>query len=355
MSIYAKLKDRLPEENPRASSRQATLILGTNGDPEKNDPLLGISYQCDFRSEEESGTGAMTHAFTKTADPSSFLAQERAKTKAVDDVNTPFHSGPLIPEGLTQANLVYQDDQVVAFAAQPHIYDPEREINEGKAFIRSNEAYARGLPSMPMAFYRKSRDELAALAKERNIKGRSKMNRDALIEAIHRHDHQDAPETYIHPGWFHFGNLLVLPRSKDVFGEVLDLLVEAAQAGLLSVGGGGMNVFGSGFSFFDERDLSEDAKTEIAQANQAYREDMEALRPVAETVKERHGFYFLGRPQRSTDGETRYWLNGAGLTLPSGRRSQPFGWYTLQELLGGKYVEDAEAKEDENDERKARV
>lgn len=355
MSIYSRLKDRLPEETPHASSRQATIILGTNGDPEKNDPLLGISYQCDFRSEEETGTGAMTHTFTKTADPSSFLALERAKTKAVDDINIPFRADPYIPEGLTQAQLVYQDDQVVAFAAQPHIYDAEREIKEGKAFIRSHEPFARGLPLVPMSLWRASRDKLLGLAKERSIKGRSKMNRDALIEAIHHHDHQDAPETYIHPGWFHFGNLLVLPRTKDVFGEVLDLLVEAAQAGFLSVGGGGMNVFGSGFSFFDERDLSDDAKTEIAKTNQAYREDIEALRPVAAAVAERHGFYFLGRPQRHSDGEARYWLNGRSIVLPSGRRSQPSGWYTLQDLLDGKYIEDAESREDKNDERKARV
>lgn len=352
MSIYAGLKDRLPEDNPHASSRQATIILGTNGDPDKNEPLLGIAYQCDFRSEEETGAGDMRDLFTK-ASPDSFIAQERAKTEAFSDINPSFRREPFLPEGATQADLVYQDDQVVAFAAQTYLYDPEQEIKEGKAFLRSHEAYARGLPRMPMSFYRASRDELRAMAKERGIKGYSKMNRDALATTIHHHDHADLPETNVHPGWFHFGRLLVLPCTDDVFGAVLDRLVDAAKAGTLSVGNGG-GLFGSGFSFFDERDLSDDAKAQITANNETYREDMEALRPVAEVVKEAHGFYFLGNPQRRTDGKARYWLNGASQRLPSGRRSQPFGWYTLEELLEEKYVQDAETKEDEDEARAAK-
>ena len=349
MSIYAALKDHLPEDNPRASSRQATIILGENGDPDKNEPLLGIAYQCDFRSEEETGAGDMRDLFTK-ASPDSFIAQERAKTDAFSDINPSFRRGPFLPEGTTQTDLVYQDDQVVAFAAQTHLYDPEEEIKEGKAFIRSHEAYARGLPRMPRSFYRASRDELRTMAKERGIKGYSKMNRDALATTIHHHDHADLPETNVHPGWFHFGRLLILPRTDDVFGAVLDRLADAAKAGTLSVGDGG-GLFGSGFSFFDERDLSDAAKADIARANTEYIEDMETLRPIAETVRDARGYIFLGNPRRDKDGTARYWLNGNTTTLPSGRRHQPFGWYTAQELLDEKYVQDAEIKADEREAR----
>ena len=108
MSIYAALKDRLPEDNPHTSTRQATIILGTNGDS-KNDPLLGITYQCDFRSEEETGAGDMRDLFTK-ASPGSFLAQERAKIDAFSDINYSFRRESFLPEGTTQADLVYQDD-----------------------------------------------------------------------------------------------------------------------------------------------------------------------------------------------------------------------------------------------------
>lgn len=348
MGIYATLKDRLPEENPRASTRQATIILGTNGDPEKNDPLLGITYQCDFRSEEETGAGDIRDLFTK-ASPDSFIAQERAKTDAFSDINPSFRREPFFPKGTTQADLVYQDDQVVAFAATTNIYDLEGEIAEGKTFIRDHEGFARGIPHLPMALWGASRDELRGMAKERGIKGYSKMTRDALATTIHHHDHADLPETNVHPGWFHFGRLLILPRTDDVFGAVLDRLVDAAKAGTLSVGSGG-GLFGSGFSFFDERDLSDDAKVDIARGNTEYIEDMEALRPVAEEIKARHGYYFLGNPRRE-GGTVRYWLNGASLRLPSGRTRQPFGWYTTQELLDEKYVQDAEVMEDEREAR----
>lgn len=350
MSIYAKLKDRLPEENPRASSRQATLILGTNGDPEKNDPLLGITYQCDFRSEEETGAGAMKDLFTR-ASPDSFMAKERARTEAFTDINRPFRRQTFIPEGAKQADFVYQDDRVVAFAASTHIYDPKREIEMGEAYLRESEGFARGIPHVPTALWRASRDELRAMAKERGIKGYSKMKRDTLMHTVHEHDHADLPVTNVHPGWFHFGTLLVLPRTDDVFGAVLDRLVEAAEAGTLSVGNGG-GAFGSGFSFFDERDLSDDAKADISRANVAYVEDMEALRPVAKVVKDSLGYFFLGHPRREKD-RTVYWLNGDSTTLPSGRRYQPSGWYTLQELLDEKYIQDAEARLDEREKEKA--
>lgn len=348
MSIYAALKDRLPEDNPHASTRQATIILGTNGDPEKNDPLLGITYQCDFRSEEETGAGAMKDLFTRTS-PDSFMAKERARTEAFTDINRPFRRQTFIPEGAKQADFVYQDDRVVAFAASTHIYDPKREIEMGEAYLRESEGFARGIPHVPTALWRASRDELRAMAKERGIKGYSKMKRETLMHTVHEHDHADLPVTNVHPGWFHFGTLLVLPRTDDVFGAVLDRLVDAAKAGTLSVGSGG-GLFGSGFSFFDERDLSDDAKVDIARGNTEYIEDMEALRPVAEEIKARHGYYFLGNPRRE-GGTVRYWLNGASLRLPSGRTRQPFGWYTTQELLDEKYVQDAE---DEEDKREAR-
>ena len=349
MSIYAALKGRFPEDSPHASSTQATITLVPNGESDKNDPLLGITYKCDFRAEEESGAASMTDLFTRTADTSSFLAQQRAKTDAFADIAAPHEKKPHLPQGVTQADLIDQNNDVVAFASTLPLHAVERQIKQAKQFIRSSEPYARGLPSVPRSLWRSSRDELRRMAKERGMKRYSSMKRNDLMYAIHHHDHADLPETHVHPGWFHFGTLLVLPRTDDVFGAVLERLIDATQAGFLSVGNS--IGFGTGFSFFDERDLSAEAKTVIAREHDQYCEDMEALRPVAETVRQKHGYRSITRPRRDEDGVTRYLLDGPTTWLPSGRLSHPFGWYSAQELLDEKYIQDAEVKADEREAR----
>lgn len=287
MSIYTTVKDRLPEATPVIRPRTATLVAAANGDPQHNDPALGIVYQCDFRCEEESGATEIARAVLNAADPASFFAREAARRRDPE-------AGSAVTQGrVTQAQLVHSDKDVVVFSTRPRGAYPH-ELATAKKYLA---------------------DRTVA----------------------------DEHEPLLHPGWFHTGRCLVLPRTHDVFGEVLELLVDAARDGSLAVGGGTGGI-GAGFSLFDERDISEEKRAQVAAANDERAEDLAALAPAAEAVKAKHGYYALGSPRRQ-DGVTRYWLNGSGVALSDGRQAQPFGWYTVEELLAEKYIADMEERE----------
>lgn len=348
MSIYDSFKARLaaePISKGRTDTRKAELTLADNGD---GGSILGIVYSCDFRSEEETGAGEMAKIFTRTADADSFLAKEYL----LQDGN----SGPI--QGLTQAELVSVDEELIVFQAKPRIYDIEREHQSALSYLRQAAQWERDRSSSK--YWRSTATELKALAKSRGIKGYSKLKL-AELERLHLdydynelHKDDAFAEITSQPGWFHNGSILAFERKDTLFTEVLLKLVEAAKAGYLVVGGGGVNPFGSGFSLFDSRDFTPALEAQISASNLWYREQMALLKPVAEIVKEgpmknRWGssYYFLGRPT-AMDGVVRYWLNGNSVELPNGRSSQPFGYYSLDELLAEKYMDDLRVKSDDD-------
>ena len=78
-------------------------------------------------------------------------------------------------------------------------------------------------------------------------------------------------------------------------------------------------------------------------------------KPVAAVVKEGpmknawgSAYYFLGNPSARHGESVHYWLNGTSVRMPNGRSDQPSGWYSLQDLLDEKYMEDARVKSDED-------
>lgn len=349
MSIYTDFADRLDEEKleRRAGIRRATIILVEN---EGGEPLLGIQYSSDFRSEEETGAGEMTEAFTRAGSADNFFSQEYLLTE----------DNKGLSEGVQQADLVIDTDQLVGFATSNRIYDIRRELASGLGQAQKGEATISGKSELRYQFWNFTVAELKQKAKDRGIKGYSKLNRDGLIQILvdfeHAASQEGTPqERYTQAGGFHNGEVLVFEKLPGLFTEILEKLVEAAKAGQLVVGSGGIGAFGTGFSFFDARDLTEAAKAKITASNVWYREQMELLKPVAAVVKEGPmkgswggAYYFLGNPSQREDGRIEYWLNGYSVRLPNGRNSQPFGWYTLQDLLDEKYMDDLRVKSDED-------
>jgi len=349
MSIYTDFADRLDEEKleRRAGIRRATIVLVEN---EGGDPLLGIQYSGDFRYEEEEGAGKMAESFTRAGSTHNFFSQEYLLTEDNKGLN----------EAVRQADLVISTNQLVGFATSSSIYDLRRELASGLGQAQRGEASISGKSELRYQFWDFTVPELKQKAKDRGIKGYSKLNRDGLIQLLVDFDYAASQEgvpqeRYTQAGGFHDGKVLVFEKLPGLFTDILEKLVEAAQAGQLVVGSGGIGAFGSGFSFFDARDLTEAAKAEISARNSWYREQMELLKPVAAVVKEGpmknawgSAYYFLGNPLKREGGRVQYWLNGTGVKLPNGRANQPSGWYTLQELLDEKYMDDVRAKSDED-------
>lgn len=338
MSIYATVKDRLPEERRSPDPRQAGIIVVDNLG---GDPLVGITYRADHRAEEESGTGDLRRAFHERAHPSAFIPVEEAKSS---EVVAKIKERPVQrrsnPDSV-QADLLFLSEEMVGFRVRQFNFSHEYDLGEAKRALSDGEAYANGV-SVPSSC--EPRAVLVEKAKALGIPIKNR-NRADLSAEIYRVMMEAAPESTVHPGWFRSGTILVLPRTKDTFGAVLEGLIEAAQAGFLTFGLGGFGPFGSGLSMFDERDLSEASRQNIIEQGQQYRERMEALVPYAGLVRHRlGGFFFLGNPRTNADGEVTYWLNGHTTTLSNGQRAQPFGWYTLKDLELGKYLADAESK-----------
>lgn len=350
MSIYSKLKPRLAglEDAKRPSSQQAAVILASNGD---GDPLVGIQYACDFRSEEETGAGEMASTFTRAADAENFFAKEYL----LKEKNLGLFSG------ITQADLVIETDTHIAFAAKTHVYDAQRELDQATRSLAEANDWFDGRWKLRRQYWHSTAPEMREEAKARGLKGYSKLRvkelENLLVEDDFAKANADKPaeEITMQPGWFHFGSLLVFEKKDGLFGEVLQLLVAAAKAGHLVVGGGGIGAFGSGFSFFDGRELTEEAKDEISANNRWYREQMDNLKPVAAIVEQGpmksswgSAYFALGNPRLMEDGIVKYWLNGNSVKFPNGRSKQPFGYYSLQELLDEKYMDDAAADVDES-------
>jgi len=351
MGIYNRFEDRLKAidlAGLRGSTRSANIVLLDN---EGADPIVGIQYQCDFRAEEEMGVGKMRELFARTAAPESFITQEHIA------------NGGSTIEGLSQAQLVLETDDLICFAADQYIYDVDRELESAKRYLADARLAAEIDFKDRMKLNRMSVANLKSLAKSLGLKGYSKLSKRELIPAVGEAQKQAANkaagiepgEAVEQPGWFHNGSLLVFEKREGLFGEILGELLEAARVGQLLVGGGNIGPFGSGFTLLDARDMSEELKASVTAANSWRREQEKALEPVAEIVKQGpmknswgSAYYFLGKPTKF-DGwdEVKFWLNGNGVKFPNGRTDQPSGYYSLQELLDEKYMVDAAEHSDE--------
>lgn len=322
------------------------MMLVENG--EGADPILGLSYRCDYAAEQESGTGGLSSSISRAAAPGSFVDSLRPYSSPSNLTSLVIRGGFVGDPASTtpQSDLVTDHGDVVSIRPLFGPYDLDSQLGRARRWIADHRGHIEGVPSR-WEYDRKTMPQLLALAAERGIAGTFR-RKDDLVAKIMTTDETAFPGR--RAAWFQYGNLLVIPKTGGAFGAVLDGLVDAAAAGTLMTGSISAAAFASGLSLFDSRDLSDQTRSEITELTKWRKDRMAELVPVAKKLVERgYDWYFLGNPSvLSTDGgekQLRYWLNG--MSADPGNRfggPQPFGWYTLDELAAEKFADDARAR-----------
>lgn len=299
--------------------------------------VMGLTYHTDFRTEEEHGAVLLRAAFA-AASAQGTLQHDLAQLE-----DTPHGK-------YTQDQLIEVGTDYLALIIEPKNHYHERQISQARSYLTESTPRVRTNTSR-WEYERKTIPELREMARQQKVVIPSRAKKAEMVTTLAAAAPVDRPTIY--PAWLHYGDMLVLPRGTgDRFDQIVDTLISAAHAGTLVVGGIGPAVFTSGVTLFDERDLDQASKEQVIDHKIWYLDRMAELAPIeAELTARGHCFIFLGNPDtRSIDGHAavRYWLNG----FSSGRHEldypQPFGWYTLEELLAEKFVSDAR-------ERKARL
>lgn len=316
----------------RTTIRSREIGLINIADETNPTAVRGLAYTADFRAEEERGSGELRAAFTKTAHPDSFQRE-------VASLDPEFRPSAT----LTQADLTVAGEHFIALTTTPDAYGQERQITKAVSYIKDQTPWTR-FESSFWKFERMTVPQLKRMAAEYRIDLPYKARKAQIIELIIAGRPVMRPN--IHPAWFHYGDTLVIPRATgDEFAQVTEKMLDAAKTGHLVVGGMGSTAFGSGVTLIDERDLSAAAREEILKDRIWYLDQMSALTPIKEKLRSRgYDWYFLGNPTlisvRDQPAAVRYWLNGCS----GPGYKQPFGWYSLEELLAEDFVTHAKEK-----------
>lgn len=292
--------------------------------------VMGLTYTADFRAEEERGSVLLRAAFAAASAPGT-LQHDLAQLEGTAHGK------------YTQDQLIEVGTDHLALIIEPKYHYHDQQIARARRYLLEETPRVRTNTSR-WEYERKTVPELREMARRQQVAIPSRAKKAEIITTLAAAAPVDRPTIY--PAWLHHGDMLVLPRgTDDEFGQIVDKLIDAAHAGTLVVGGMGPAVFTSGLTLLDERDLDQASKQRVIDAKIWHLGRMAELAPVEAELTERgHRFMFLGNPDdRNIDGQTavRYWLNGFGSDRHGLDYPQPFGWYTLEELLAEKFVIDA--------------
>ena len=315
------------------SPRQFGLVVA---EQDGGDPVVGVSYQNDYRTEEEWGVSNLRKALH---------GDDRWNQKMIRGAEN--HVGQItdVPEPTLLVSARGFSD--IDTARMEHVRDGEYGFRQPDydTWYPDNLAQAQGIPEAWGYRYKKM-DQLRAIAAEKGVEKPAR-TKDALIAQITATAVPDSPDIW--PGWFHYGNLLILRAGGGIVADLLKLLHKAGrETKTLALGSGGFGPFASGLTLFNSADLSKQHLAARLAEEKWTKKQEKALEPVAKKLREEgYGYYALGSPRRrwndEPEGTVKYWLNGYAVPIPQlgGKRVQPSGWYTLDELLAHKFLEDA--------------
>jgi hypothetical protein len=318
-------------------------------DTPDGDPVVGFTYSCDFRAEEEWGIGDLVKALTGD-NPRSFHMTKKAEQYVAffSDVNGLILSTEPLPKreyswgepvgqpAWTQGENDYYTDYARHFEQTlPYAQGIDDHVRSWMSVKELREVGTRfGLEKLP----------------------RKKAELYAVVAAVVREQGEPKyPDVW--PAWFYNGKQLILRADTGLGARVLARVAKAARAGQLGVGSGSSNPFSRGLLFFDARDETKGLRQAIKERHDWHDAQMKKVAP-AEAELKRLGYcwYALGNPRELDSGDgkqkLRFWVNGlrlqdyyqlrrAGGTILVDEEEKAAmsqardlaGWFTVDELV----------------------
>lgn len=354
VSIYEELlKLGYTDSDIREAGSGYTPARGFNlavADTPDGTPIVGVTYACDFRYEEEAGGADIREAFGVDSKKHGYAMSHAGAGHFGVFGDLPEGAASLIlsvrPIARVQSwghdigrepNAVVSDRERWLNAVAHGSLDRDPKNNGWGEYYDNHYANSLGsIQSLPEIRQWWTIPEIKAAAVKMGIPGPFPRKKAELVDYVTNHPVRltAGSDSNDWPGWFHYGDVLVLRADRGIVADTLKLLVRAAENETLAFGGGAQ-IFGSGMSLYDGMDVGPVLEQERREAAAWYDAEMKKLEPVKEELKRRgFGWYALGNPHLREDGQTQYWLNGHG-------NPQPFGWYTREELLAERFVADA--------------
>lgn len=266
MTLYRELvsrgymdKDLRDIANQDFGTRTFSLSLLDTPD---NEPIVGIEYRCDYRSEEESGINNIRdNALGVLKGEEIMNPKNRSNVACFNGIPSLIISTqPLASSSYLWGHNIniaggYVGTQGSKDNPEAHFYDLY-----DLHFMRALP-YAQGLPHEYELDWT-TIPKLKALAKSLGLRGLP-TRKSEIVEYLQSSSEytRQAKTPYIWPGWFHYGRILVLRADKGVTAEVISHLYRASQRGTLAIGNGTQE-HGFGFTLYDGADVGPKLKNE---------------------------------------------------------------------------------------------
>jgi hypothetical protein len=280
-------------------------------------PIVGLALTTDFDATQESGVGDVARALTGTG-PRSFAVTRsgREHVAIFDDVN-----GLAISKHRLDGIYTWGDG---IKGAPP---DYASKLTQNLRWMALSGSGWRTHDTMSLWRNR---------AREVGLTGPLPVTKDDLVGVVAdalaaRSDLDELPCD------FSYGSTLIVKAEHGPLAAVTAKLCDAIVEGTLGVASGRFGLFSTNLFLYDTREETPGIVAEREAAFDRYDTWMAELKPVADRLKVMgRGWYFLGNPSQHGDGQVRYWLNGHTVRQSDGGDRQPFGWFTLDELLDEK-------------------
>lgn len=319
-------------------------------DSEDGWPIVGLSYRTDYDGSEEWGIRKLRERIT---------GKESRNFQMV--------------EGSREHFALCSDQNAFAVSVSPFTETTfEWGDKIGGPFVSSDAyasrwsdmlGYVQGHDDAGYVRFQATMTELRAMAKALGVSPLPR-SKDGLRDAIASHPDRaaQASRPNLWPVWFARGEVLVVRADTGPVADVVAGLRDAIRNGTFAIGDGS-GPFCSGLFFHDAATIGPDMRSAIVERHEWHDARMAEAEPVlAELREEGFDVHFFGIPRPGghttkygkEDDAVRYWLNGRTVRLPSGRRGQPFGWFSLDEMRDRVFLDRAEAYQDEVEARAAR-